>query len=64
VPPQSAIDVRRMAVAVKGSLRDVYHDMARRYHPDHGGSDAAMIAVNDMYDRLDKILTQRLSELK
>lgn len=30
-------------------LKSVYREMSRRYHPDHGGSNQAMTAINDMY---------------
>jgi hypothetical protein len=50
---------RRAAVPVampRDVLKSLYREMSRRYHPDHGGSHEAMIAINDMYSRLQEIL--------
>jgi hypothetical protein len=33
-------------------IKEVYHDMAMKWHPDRGGSVEAMQAVNDFYERL------------
>ena len=33
-------------------LRKVYRQLALKYHPDHGGSDMAMRAVNEFYESL------------
>ena len=33
-------------------IKAAYHRKARECHPDHGGSDEAMAAVNEAYDRL------------
>lgn len=53
----------RVAEAVGTTLRDVRREMALRFHPDHGGSTAAMVAVNLTFERLDQALSQRLREL-
>jgi hypothetical protein len=34
-----------------------YRQMALRYHPDRGGTDAEMKVVNDAYERLQKLLS-------
>lgn len=38
--------------------RKWYRDMASRFHPDHGGSNAAMIAISEGHQRLDELLGQ------
>lgn len=40
-------------------VRDWYRDLARRYHPDAGGSDAEMSVVNTAHERLLRALAQR-----
>jgi hypothetical protein len=37
-------------------LRSWFAQMSQRWHPDRGGSDQAMAAVNDGYERLRKLL--------
>lgn len=58
-----ATDVRRLAETVRDAIRVVYRETAARFHPDHGGTNEAMIAVNHMYERLDETLSQRLREI-
>lgn len=36
----------------RDTLKRVYREMARKWHPDRGGSTTAMQAVNDFYERL------------
>lgn len=38
-------------------LRDVFRQLAIKHHPDHGGSNAAMIVVNDVRERVRKALS-------
>lgn len=35
-----------------GSVKTVYRDMARKWHPDKGGCVEAMQAVNEFYEKL------------
>jgi hypothetical protein len=37
------------------ALKTWFAEMSRRWHPDRGGSDQAMAAVNDGYERLRKL---------
>ncbi len=32
--------------------RTIYHDLAKKWHPDAGGTKEAMQAVNEFYERL------------
>jgi hypothetical protein len=41
-------------------LRDVYRKMSMRFHPDRGGSTAAMAAINHMNDCLIEAMTRNL----
>jgi hypothetical protein len=55
---------RRATVeAVRVSIRSVYRELAMRYHPDHGGSSTAMIALNHMHERLEKTLTEAFRDI-
>lgn len=36
-------------VVDEGLLKQVYRRMAQKWHPDHGGDEAAMKAINDFY---------------
>jgi len=38
--------------ATPDQIKAAYHAKARECHPDHGGSDAAMAAVNEAYESL------------
>jgi len=35
-------------------IRRVFRELALKWHPDHGGSDDAMKAINDFYQKLNK----------
>lgn len=37
-------------------VRGWYFDLARKWHPDHGGNAEAMKAVNDAHEKLRKVL--------
>ena len=39
-------------------LKPIYRRMASKYHPDRGGSTEAMIAVNDFWEQISKLLQQ------
>lgn len=41
---------------VRNLVRAWYRDLAKRWHPDNGGSTDAMKAINDAHDLLRKIL--------
>jgi hypothetical protein len=34
------------------NIRSIYIDMCKKYHPDKGGSNSAMQAINDFYNKL------------
>jgi curved DNA-binding protein CbpA len=36
----------------EGKIRRVYRELALIYHPDRGGSNEAMQAINEFYERL------------
>jgi DnaJ-class molecular chaperone len=38
------------------ALKDAYREAAMRHHPDRGGSHDAMVAINNLYERLAEIL--------
>ena len=33
-------------------VKRVYRELASKWHPDHGGSNDAMLAINEFYERL------------
>lgn len=33
-------------------IKGIYRELSKKYHPDKGGSDQAMAAINDFRDRL------------
>ena len=39
-------------------LRPIYRRMATKYHPDRGGSTEAMVAVNEFWEEISKLLVQ------
>jgi uncharacterized protein (DUF3820 family) len=41
---------------IKAELQSAYRDMARRFHPDVGGSTRAMQAVNEFWEAIQKRL--------
>ena len=57
-PPKPApAPAPRPAPAVPvAALQSVYREMSRRFHPDHGGSHDAMIAVNCVFERIRETL--------
>lgn len=57
-PPLVAIP--EVARAIKDGLKEVRRELAQKYHPDHGGSNEAMIALNDFYERLTPALLGRI----
>jgi hypothetical protein len=46
----------RPPIDARAVLRAWFAQMSQRWHPDRGGSDQAMAAVNDGYERLRKLL--------
>lgn len=44
------------AADVEAAISRWYSEMARKYHPDRGGSHEQMMAINDAADRLRRIL--------
>jgi hypothetical protein len=60
LPSESDLDTQRLADSVRGVVRDVYRQMAIRFHPDRGGSTQAMSAINHMHDRLQEALSDTL----
>ena len=47
------------AVEFRGLIDSWYRGLVMKYHPDRGGSHEAMIAVNEMYERLNGLLQIR-----
>jgi hypothetical protein len=45
---------------VQVALKTTYRELALRHHPDRGGSHEAMVAVNEMYERLNELLQMRV----
>ena len=41
---------------LKKTIRQWYRDLCLDYHPDRGGSTKGMQAINDAYERLEKML--------
>jgi hypothetical protein len=58
-PPDTEA-VATVVAKVHDAVRDVHRAMAVRFHPDKGGSNEAMIAVNHMHDCLQSELAKRL----
>lgn len=44
--------------AVDGAIARWYSEMARRYHPDRGGTNQQMQAINEAYGRLRELLRE------
>jgi Putative quorum-sensing-regulated virulence factor len=44
-----------------GEVRMLFRNMAFKYHPDRGGSDEAMQALNDFHDQVQELLTRTFS---
>jgi hypothetical protein len=42
-------------VDIRGVISSWYREMSLRFHPDRGGSDEAMKAINHAYDRLKQL---------
>ncbi len=38
-------------------VRRIYHELCHKYHPDKGGNNAAMAAVNEFYTKVSKLLS-------
>ena len=51
-------DVARQEQRCDRLARRWYNDMARRWHPDRGGSQDGMKAVNDGYELLKRLLAE------
>jgi hypothetical protein len=53
--------IRAYREEVQQALKTTYREMTLRHHPDRGGSHEAMIAIIEMYDRLNALM-KRLSK--
>jgi hypothetical protein len=51
-PPRPAADF-------PGVVKTWYRDLSLKYHPDRGGSNAAMIIVNEAYDHLCSLMKRK-----
>src|SRR5689334_22759860 len=60
--PTPATRVAEIALA-RSTLKVLYREASMRFHPDHGGSNEAMVGINFLYERLDEQLSRRLAEL-
>jgi hypothetical protein len=60
-PPDSQ-QVAQVVSKMRDVLRSVYRDMSARFHPDRGGSNAAMSAINRMHDSLQEAMTKSLPD--
>jgi hypothetical protein len=63
LPTESASN-NQIVATVRDCLKVIYRELSLRYHPDRGGSHAAMIAVNHMHERLQEELSRRLPRSK
>ena len=52
IPPDCQVVLDLPLDATPDQIQAAYRRKARECHPDHGGSDEAMAAVNEAYDRL------------
>jgi Putative quorum-sensing-regulated virulence factor len=41
-----------------GNARMLFKNLAMKYHPDRGGSDVAMTALNEFHDQVQELLTR------
>lgn len=62
-PAPSLVAIPEVAQAIRSALKEVRRELAQKYHPDHGGSNEAMIAVNEFYERLAPTLLARICML-
>ena len=44
-----------------GSVRMLFRNLALKYHPDRGGSQDAMQALNELHDQVQELLTRTFS---
>jgi hypothetical protein len=58
-PPPRRPGPPRVAVLTCEQLAAVFRDLARRHHPDAGGGEEAMKAINDAHEQLRRLLEAR-----
>jgi hypothetical protein len=58
------VEVRNMSPlgqTLAGSVRMLFRNLALKYHPDRGGSQDAMQALNELHDQVQELLTRTFS---
>src|SRR5258708_26334013 len=58
------VEVRNMSPlgqTLVGSVRMLFRNLALKYHPDRGGSQVAMEALNELHDQVQDLLTRTFS---
>jgi hypothetical protein len=54
-------NVSPMGQSLGGSIRMMYRSLAMKYHPDRGGSPDAMLALNELHDQVQELISRTFS---
>lgn len=53
-PRQRQPRTRKKPIEHQAKIKSIFRELAMQYHPDTGGNTAAMAALNEFYERLQK----------
>jgi len=54
-------NVSPLGQSLGGSIRMLYRSLAMKYHPDRGGSPDAMLALNELHDQVQELISRTFS---
>ncbi len=54
-------NVSPLGQSLAGNIRMVYRSLAMKYHPDRGGSPDAMLALNELHDQVQELISRTFS---
>jgi hypothetical protein len=60
-PPVEVRNVSPLGQTLAGSIRMMFRNLALKYHPDRGGSQKAMEALNELHDQVQELITRTFS---
>jgi hypothetical protein len=59
----SVPSVSPLGQMLAGNIRMMFKNLAMKYHPDRGGSQGAMMALNELHDQVQELLTRTFTSL-
>lgn len=57
-PPDTSRVLSPLGQSLGGNIRMIFRNLALKYHPDRGGSQDAMQALNELHDQVQEVLAR------